>query len=228
MKVLITQSNYIPWKGYFDAINQADLFVLYDDMQYTKRDWRNRNRIKTPNGTQWLSIPVQVKGRFFQKINETEIADPDWPQRHWQSIAHHYRKAPYFREYGPLIEDLYRSATHPCLSHINFHFLTSIADLLGIATPFRWSSEFELRGDKSEKLLHICLDLKATHYLSGPAARDYLDVDLFRQNGIDVVWLDYSDYPEYPQLFEPFEHGVSIIDLLFNTGPAAREYMKSF
>ncbi|HRI61212.1 MAG TPA: WbqC family protein [Saprospiraceae bacterium] len=226
MKVFISQSNYIPWKGYFDAIQRADVFVLYDDMQYTKRDWRNRNQIKTPNGLQWLSIPVQVKGKYFQKINETEVADQEWPTDHWQCIVQNYRKAPFFPEYGPLFEALYRSATNKHLSQINYHFLKAIAGILGINTDFRWSSEFELRGDKSEKLLHICKDLQATHYISGPAAKDYLEEDIFRQNGIDVVWMDYSNYPEYPQLFGPFNHFVSMLDLLFNTGPAAASYLK--
>lgn len=226
MTVFISQSNYIPWKGYFDAIRQADVFVLYDDMQYTKRDWRNRNQIKTPNGLQWLSIPVKVKGKYFQKINETEVADQDWRQSHWQSIVQNYRKAPFFPEYGPLFEALYTSACETQLSQINFRFLKTIAGMLGINTRFCWSSGFDLRGDKSEKLLNICKDLQATHYLSGPAAREYLAEDLFRQNGVDVLWMDYSNYPEYPQLYGPFNHFVSILDLIFNTGPAAADYLQ--
>ncbi len=226
MKVFISQSNYIPWKGYFDAIRRADVFVLYDDMQYTKRDWRNRNQIKTPNGLQWLSIPVKVKGKYFQKINETEVADQDWRLDHWQSIVQNYRKAPFFPEYGPLFEALYQSATETHLSQINYRFLKAITGMLGIDTRFHWSSEFDLRGDKSEKLLHICKDLQATHYISGPAAQDYLEEDIFRQNEVDVLWMDYSNYPEYPQLFGPFNHFVSMLDLLFNTGPAAASYLK--
>ncbi|MBV6442360.1 MAG: hypothetical protein EPGJADBJ_04071 [Saprospiraceae bacterium] len=226
MKVFISQSNYIPWKGYFDAIQRADVFVLYDDMQYTKRDWRNRNQIKTPNGLQWLSIPVKVKGKYFQKINETEVADQDWPLNHWQCIVNNYRKAPFFPVYGPRFEALYQSATEQHLSQINYRFLKAIAGMLGINTHIRWSSEFALRGDKSEKLLHICKDLQATHYISGPSAQGYLQEDIFRQNGIDVLWMDYSNYPEYPQLFGPFNHFVSILDLLFNTGPAAPSYLK--
>ncbi len=226
MKVFISQSNYIPWKGYFDAIRRADVFVLYDDMQYTKRDWRNRNQIKTPNGLQWLSIPVKVKGKFFQKISETEVSDPDWALKHWQSIHQNYQKAPFFPEYGPLFETLYRSATEERLSQINYHFLKAIAGMLGITTRFRWSSEFDLQGDRSEKLLHICKDLQATHYISGPAAQGYLDMELFRKNGIDVLWMDYAGYPEYPQLFGPFNHHVSILDLLFNTGPGAAACLK--
>lgn len=228
MKVFISQSNYIPWKGYFDAINKADVFVLYDDMQYTKCDWRNRNRIKTPAGMQWLSIPVKVKGKYIQKISEAEVTDQYWRKKHWQSIKQNYVKSPFFNEYSPLFEALYLSDTDHRLSQINYNFLKAVSGLLGITTRFIWSSEFELQGDKSQKLLHICQDLQATHYISGPSALDYLEEDLFRKNAIEVIWMDFAGYPEYPQFFGPFEHAVSILDLLFNTGPAATSYMKSF
>lgn len=228
MKVFISQSNYIPWKGYFDAINKADVYVIYDDMQYTKGDWRNRNRIKTPAGLQWLSIPVQVKGRTLQKINEAEVQDQYWRKKHWQSLDQNYSKAPFFKEYAPLFESLYLSGTDHQLSRINYNFLKIVTGLLGITTQIKWSSEFELHGDKSQKLLNICKDLRATHYISGPSARNYLQEDLFNQNGMEVIWMDFSGYPEYPQLFGPFEHSVSILDLLFNTGPAARSFMKTF
>jgi hypothetical protein len=227
-KVLITQSNYIPWKGYFDAINQADLFVLYDDMQYTKRDWRNRNRIKTQHGLQWLTIPVEVKGKFFQKINETKVSDPQWSRDHWNAIKNSYSKAPYFKEYEGFFEELFVDCKEKYLSEINYRFLKNICSLLSIKTPFKWSSDFDLRGDKSEKLLNICLDCGASVYLSGPAAREYLDTELFSQQNIAVDWLDYSGYPEYKQLYDGFEHGVSIIDLIFNTGPQIKNHMKSF
>lgn len=228
MNVFISQSNYIPWKGYFDAINKADVFVLYDEMQFTKGDWRSRNLIKTPKGLQWLSIPVKVKGKYIQKISEAEVTDQYWRKKHWQSIKHNYVKSPFFKEYGPLFEAMYMSGTDHRLSQINYNFLKIVTGMLGITTRFIWSSEFDLRGDKSQKLLHICQDLQATHYISGPSARDYLEEDLFRKNGIEVIWMDFSGYPEYPQLFGPFEHAVSILDLLFNTGPAATSYMKSF
>jgi hypothetical protein len=226
-KILITQSNYIPWKGYFDSINTVDEFVLYDDMQYTKRDWRNRNKIKTANGTVWLSIPVEVKGKYFQKINETQISDTKWNVDHWNTIKHAYSKAPFFNAYKSQFEDLYLGCNELFLSKINHRFLKGICEMLNINSKFIWSSEFELRGDKSEKLLNICLDSKATVYFSGPAAKDYLDVNLFHEHNIQVEWFDYSSYKEYNQLFPPFEHGVSIIDLIFNTGKDAFNYMKS-
>lgn len=227
-KVLITQSNYIPWKGYFDAINQVDVLVLYDDMQYTRRDWRNRNRIKTAQGVQWLTIPVDVKGKYYQKINEAIIQDKSWSKMHWETIRHAYRQAACFEWCRERFEYLYANCQEEYLSMVNYRFIKACCDLLDIKTEIKWSSEFELKGDKSEKLLNICLDLKATTYYSGPAAKDYLDEQLFADNGIAVNWLDYSGYPQYPQLHGAFEHGVSIIDLFFNTGKDSKKYMKSF
>jgi hypothetical protein len=226
MKAVITQSNYIPWKGYFDAIATADVFVLYDDMQYTRRDWRNRNKIKTANGIQWLTIAVDVKNKFHQKINETRISETGWNRTHWETIRHAYARAPFFNDYREFFEELYMKATEQYLSELNFKFLNAFCELLGIKPNFRWSSEFELRGEKSERLLNLCLDLKADAYYSGPAAKDYLDVGLFNENNIAVNWFDYSGYAEYPQLHGEFEHGVSIIDLIFNTGPGAARYLK--
>jgi hypothetical protein len=227
-KIIITQSNYIPWKGYFDAIHEADVFVLYDDMQYTKRDWRNRNKIKTQQGLQWLTIPVEVKGKFFQKIKDTKVSDPTWAIGHWNSIKNSYSKAPYFNEYKDFFEPLFIECKEQYLSEINYRFLKSICSLLSIETRFESSSDYNLRGDRSEKLLNICLDSGATAYLSGPAAKDYLDLEIFQRENIRVQWLDYSGYPEYKQLYEGFDHGVSVIDLIFNVGPQTKNYMKSF
>ena len=228
MKIFISQSNYIPWKGYFDAVNKADIFVLYDNMQYTRSDWRNRNLIKTPSGPQWLTIPVQVKGKFRQQICETEVADQFWRKKHWLSITQNYLRSPYFIEYRDIFEKLYLSGTEQRLSEINFVFLRTIADILGIKTKFIWSSEFNMQGDKTGKLVNICKELNATHYISGPSARSYLEEGQFAEQGIRVEWLNYSGYKEYPQQFGSFDHAVSILDLLFNTGPAARSFMNSF
>lgn len=227
-KVAIVQSNYIPWKGYFDLINSVDEFVLYDDMQYTRRDWRNRNKIKMPQGPTWLTIPVEVKGKYFQKINETRISDSDWAKQHWSSIKQCYSKAPYFKQYSAQFEDMYLSMNEEYLSQVNFKFIQMINDILGITTKLSWSSEFVLEEGQTEKLLGICRQAGAECYISGPAAKDYFNEDTAQEMGIKVEWMDYSDYPEYPQLFEPFEHGVSILDLIFNVGPSAQSFMKSF
>ena len=227
-KIAISQSNYIPWKGYFDAINMVDEFVLYDDMQYTKRDWRNRNRIKTKDGAQWLSIPVEVKGKYYQRINETKINDHNWSKDHWNTIAHNYAKAPHFKEYKDIFEPLYLNNAEPLLSKVNYSFITAICQLLGIRTRITWSSDYELKEDRNERLVHICSQLGGTDYYSGPAAKAYMDESVFEQAGIRVHYYDYSGYPDYGQLHGTFEHAVSILDLIFCEGPNAAQYMKSF
>ncbi len=217
-KVAILQSNYIPWKGYFDLINQVDEFILYDDMQYTRRDWRNRNKIKTSQGLKWLTISVQVKGKYFQKINETKISDKDWGVKHWNNIKQNYSKAKYFKDYKDIFEDLYLNSNEDYLSEVNYKFIVAINKILGITTKIRWSSEFELVEGQTEKLLGICEQCNADVYLSGPAAKDYFNAELAKEKGIEVEWIDYSGYKEYEQQYPPFEHGVSILDLIFNTG----------
>lgn len=227
-KVAILQSNYIPWKGYFDLINMVDVFVFYDDMQYTRRDWRNRNKIKTPQGLKWLTIPVEVKGRYFQTINETMISENDWAIKHWQTIKQFYSKAPYFNEYKDAFEAFFLSTKKTNLSQVNFNLIQIVNQILGIKTKLRWSSEFELVDGQTEKLLGICQQLNADIYMSGPAAKGYFDESLAEKMGIQVEWMDYSGYPEYNQLHPPFEHGVTILDLIFNEGPNAPQFMKSF
>lgn len=225
--VVITQSNYIPWKGYFDAIALADEFVIYDDMQYTRRDWRNRNLIKTPGGPQWLTIPVEVKGKYFQKINETEVSERDWNVKHWRTLQANYAKAPYFRDLKDWAENLYMTVPSTNLTEINHHFLSGICRLIGIEKRFRFSSEFELAEERTERLVNICRDLGGTDYHSGPAAKAYMDESKFTEHGIRVHYFDYSCYPEYRQLHPPFEHGVSILDLIFNEGARLESFMKN-
>jgi len=227
-KIAILQSNYIPWKGYFDLINSVDEFILYDDMQYTRRDWRNRNKIKTPNGLIWLTIPVDVKGKYYQKIKDTMISDPQWNITHWKSITRNYTKSKFFSEYKDLFEELYLGCQDLLLSNINYKFLIAICDLLKIKTKISWSIDFNLIEGKTERLLDLCKQAQATEYISGPAAKDYLQEDMFSQEGIKLTYMDYSSYPEYEQLFPPFEHGVSILDLIFNEGHNANKFMKSF
>jgi len=227
-KIAILQSNYIPWKGYFDLINMVDEFILYDDVKYSRGDWRNRNKIKTPQGLKWLTIPVEVKGKYFQKINETKISEKGWGKKHWNSIKQNYSKAKYFKEYKDIFEDLFLNCNEVYLSQINFKFINVINEILGIKTKIRWSSEFDLVDGKSERLLGICKDCNADIYLSGPAAKGYLDEELFKREGIKVEWMDYNGYPEYEQLYPPFEHGVTILDLIFNEGNNATKFMKGF
>ncbi|MBD3842966.1 MAG: WbqC family protein [Campylobacterales bacterium] len=227
-KLAILQSNYIPWKGYFDLINMVDEFVFYDDMQYTRRDWRNRNKIKTSQGLKWLSIPVEVKGKYFQKINETLVSDKSWSVTHWQTIKQFYSKTPFFKDYKDIFEEFYMNNQEEHLSLINARLIELVNSILGIQTKITWSSDYELVQGQTEKLLGICQQAGADVYLSGPAAKDYFDEALAEKMGIKVEWMDYSGYPEYHQLHPPFEHGVTILDLIFNEGPNAKNFMKSF
>jgi len=225
-RVAIVQSSYIPWKGYFDLIRSVDEFMLLDDVQFTKRDWRSRNRIKTKDGLAWLTVPVQTKGRFTQSIRETRVSDATWGDRHWQTIQANYARAPFFRDYAPCFEALFRQPASEFLSEINHAFITAISRALAIETPIVWSSDYAARDGRNERLIDLCRAAGATAYLSGPSARDYLDEDAFAQAGVAVEWADYSGYPEYPQLYPPFEHAVTALDLLFCTGPDARRYLK--
>jgi hypothetical protein len=225
-RVAIVQSSYIPWKGYFDLIRAADEFILLDDVQFTKRDWRSRNRIKTKDGLAWLTIPVHTKGRFEQRIDDVTISDPDWGTRHWNTIRSSYARTPFFADYGPRFEPLFCAPGTDALSRVNHRFIGAICGALGITTPIRWSTEYETRSGRNERLIALCSAAGATDYLSGPSARGYIDEAAWASAGIAVHFADYSHYPEYPQPHPPFEHGVSVLDLLFCTGPRAVEYMK--
>lgn len=228
-RIAILQSNYIPWKGNFDMIHMVDEFVLYDDMQYTKRDWRNRNRIKTPTGLQWLTIPVCTKGKFKQKINETEVLSSKWVDEHLRAICCNYAKADCFLEYFPSIRELYNQCKdEKFLSNINYIFLKGICELLGIDTKITKSSDYIMGGGRTEQLVNICLQAGANEYLSGPAAKSYIDDNIFREADIQLCWMDYANYPEYAQLYGTFIHEVTILDMLMNVGEKARQYMKSF
>ncbi|WP_046755609.1 WbqC family protein [Kordia jejudonensis] len=227
-KLTIIQSNYIPWKGYFDMINRADIFVMYDEMQYTKNDWRNRNIIKTQTGTQWLTIPVKMSGKFGQKINETEVSNTIWRKKHWKTIVQNYNKTPYFETYKDIFENLYLHSSETNLSNINCAFIKAINTILGIKTQLIKSSELEFSGNRNERLIEICQKLNATTYISGPKAKNYMEIALFNAANINIEWMDYTGYPEYHQKYLPFEHGVTILDLIFNEGPNAYKFMKSF
>ena len=227
-KVAVLQSSYIPWKGYFDIINSVDEFILYDDAQYTRRDWRNRNKIITPQGVQWLTVPV-LQYDFKQKIKDTCVVDAHWQAKHWRSIQQNYQKAPYFKLYANVFYDLYGKIKYEKLSEINYAFIRKISRLLGCKTHFSWSMDYELAEEKSARLLKLVQDVGGTTYVSGPTAKSYLDESLFAAAGVAVQWMNYDNYPPYSQLGDqPFEHSVSVLDLLFNEGPNATKFMKSF
>jgi hypothetical protein len=206
----------------------ADEFILFDDMQYTRRDWRNRNLIKSSDGLQWLTIPVEVKGKFFQPIKDTVVSDRTWNRQHWKTLVHCYARAGFFKQYKEWLEELYLGVSETRLSLINHRFLNAICDLLGIDTKITWSMDYQLAGDKTERLLGLCEQARATEYLSGPSAKAYLDEQQFVRRGIRVTYMDYSGYREYRQLNPPFTPGVSILDLILNEGTHARDFLKSF
>ncbi|MCL1945944.1 MAG: WbqC family protein [Chitinivibrionia bacterium] len=223
-KVAVLQSNYIPWKGYFDIISQTDEFIFYDDVQYTKHNWRNRNKIKTKNGLLWLSVPVgESQSRL---VCEVEIPNNVWQKKHWQTIEQFYKKAPYFKEYKDFFENFYLNKIHTNLSEMNKSLTMKICkDILGIKTKFKDSRKFNLHSKKEERLLELLQKANADYYLSGPAAKDYIDERHFADKNIKLEYMDYSGYPEYPQLFGQFEHGVSILDLIFSVGKDSPYYV---
>lgn len=209
-------------------INLVDEFILFDCVQFTRRDWRNRNKLKTPRGVEWLTIPVESKGNYHARIDEIKTSNSSWAQEHWQKIRHNYAKAPCFSEYKDLVENLYGSLDSDSLSVINRKFLERLCEVLDIRTKLTSADDYQIEGDKNMRLINLCLQAGADTYVSGPAAKSYVDEKLFEANGIKLIWMDYGGYAEYRQLFPPFEHGVSILDLIFNEGKDASRFMNSF
>lgn len=224
-KIAIIQSNYIPWKGYFDMIAAADEFIIYDDMQYTKNDWRNRNIIKTPQGHQWLTIPVNLKGKFGQIIRNTTPVDEQWKTAHWKSLVSNYKKSSCFNEIAKIIEPTYQRK-YNSISEINRSFIETICNYLEISTKISNSWDYSLCEGKTERLIDLCKQAGADEYISGPSAKSYIDSGQFDDHGIKLTWFSYADYPEYPQLWGEFSHGVSILDLLFNCGKKSSNFMR--
>lgn len=227
MKCVILQPSYIPWRGYFHQIQKADVFVFYDDVQYDNHGWRNRNRIKGAGGAQWLTIPVRHRGSVLlaTPIHAIPICwDSAWNQKHWRSLNQAYGKAPYFDQYAPALAPFFEQ--HPeMLADFAIELTAALARLLGIeGTRFVRSSELGVAGVKTDRLLRILESLGASHYITGPSARGYLEEDKFRAAGIGLEYMTY-DYPQYPQLGGAFDPQLSIVDLLFMTGPEAPGYI---
>ena len=224
-RVAIVQSSYVPWKGYFDLVARADEFILLDDVQYTRRDWRNRNRIKTPHGLLWLTVPVRTRGRFEQRIEQVVISDPAWADRHWSTLRHAYRAAPAFDAVAPAIEALYAACRQPLLTEVNEHLLRGVCRLLGIETPISRGARMPAGTDPTERLVTMCRQAGATEYLAGPSSWAYLRESAFADAGIAVTTMRYGPYRPYAQLYGPFEDRVSVLDVLFHTGDQAREHV---
>jgi hypothetical protein len=226
--LVVSQSNYLPWKGFFDLIRAADVFVILDNVQFTRSDWRNRNLIKTPIGTRWLTVPVRQSGRMTRAIDEIEVSAP-WARSHWDVIRVNYEAAPAFPELARLLRPLYESAAGmERLTKINRLFLGAIGECLGIKTPMLDARTLPSHPDRTLRLLTLCRELGADTYLTGPSARAYLDETQFAAAGVKLEYADYTSYPAYPQLHGPFDHQVSIVDLLANVGiGSALGYMRS-
>jgi hypothetical protein len=224
MKVGIIQSNFLPWRGYFDFIREVDLFIIEDDLQYTKGDWRNRNKIKTSRGAEWITVPVNYK-RTEQLIEQTQIDySTPWAKKMLNRIRESYRSAPcfepYFSELGELL--LKPSTT---ISELNVSLIHWVCQRLEINTPIAFSHEFHPSGTKTERVISILRQVGAGVYLSGPAGKNYIVNELFHQAGVHLEFKQYN-YPEYEQLYPPFDPAVSILDLLFMKGAEARYYLE--
>jgi hypothetical protein len=227
MNVVILQPSYIPWRGHFDQIYKADVFIFYDDIQYDKHGWRNRNQIKTAQGKQWLTLPIHSRGATHGlQINKTEIDwFKPWNKNHWKALTFAYAKAPHFRRYAPLLKSFYERHDR-LLADFTVELTIAIAREIGIThTRFMRSSELTgIWGEKTDRLLQVLTKTGATHYISGPSAANYLEENKLSAAGITLQYMRY-DYPEYPQLYPPYDPFVSILDLLFMTGNDALSYI---
>lgn len=226
-KIAILQSNYIPWKGVFDMINMVDEFVFFEDVDYTQRDWRNRNKIPTPNGEIWLTVPVNKAERGTKIKDITINHNTDWQRKHYLTLKGNYKKAPYYKENEKLLGEIYLNHRWDKLSEMNIFITQRLSELFGINTKFTNSTDLHTDGVKDDKLIEICQKLNATHYLSGPAAKNYINNDKFKKAGITLSYMLYDNYPEYQQLYGCFNHHVSVLDVLFNCGDDAPKYIFS-
>lgn len=216
--LVVLQPGYLPWLGFFDQMRRSDIFVFYDDVQFDKNGWRNRNRIKSPGGEpHWLTVPVRVSS-LSQRIYETEIdTRQPWARKHLGTIKQFYARAPYLKRYLPELEELLMGRAWERLIDLDAAVIELLCRWLDIKREMARSSELGIEGERSERLLNICLATGASRYLSGNAARVYLDTELFSSHGIEVEWQDY-EHPTYPQQHGEFVPFLSALDLLLNCG----------
>ncbi len=226
MRIAIIQSCYVPWRGFFDLIGRCDEYVIFDQVQYAKRHWHNRNRIKTAAGLEWLTIPVLSKGRYEQPIDEVEIEKP-WAEKHWRALELAYRRAPFFRGARSDRAQLVRASGQGEAAdrgqrplHARNRKSAAGSALGSSATP-----PIRFEGTKTERLLGIARAAGADRYLSGPSAKAYLDEAVFAAAGIRVEWMSYEGYPDTLSCMATFEPAVSVLDLIFNVGPDAPRYL---
>lgn len=224
MKAAIHQLQYWPGLRFFAKMRQAELFIYLDDVQFEKREFQNRNRIRTPRGWQYLTAPVVSKGRFSQKINEVELENSGkWRADHLQAIKLNYARAPFFKEHFPALEAMY-ARDYRLLSDLALATMDFLKEGLGIMTPVKFSSEFNVTEASSARLARLCAAAGAQEYLSGSGAKAYLDPNVFSFAGIKLAWQDFKPQ-EYPQAFPGFEPDMSALDLLLNCGPRSSEWL---
>jgi hypothetical protein len=224
MIVFVHQPEYIPWLGFFDKLARADVYVIYDDAQYQHGGFHNRNRIRTPEGWEWLTVPISHG--YPQTIKNVKIAGDLWKNKHLYGIRHHYQNTPYYSRYYPLIKDALM-LNHESLLGLNLHLIKTIANILGMNPKMVFSSELPYAGtEKNEKLVSMCKFLGADCYLSGSGGKNYIQEALFSQANVKLQWHNYQ-HPTYKQGFSGFEPNMSIIDLLFNEGPRSKEIIQS-
>lgn len=216
--VMVSQSNYLPWKGYFDLVRRVDVLVLLDNVQFTRRDWRSRNMIKTPHGVQWLTVPVRTPSGRGTSVSEAVISDSAWAQSHLRAIELVYRRARYFGQAFGVLRELL-DPQEVLLSNLNERILRGLLEFMGLAVDIKASRGPIEAVDASKRILDLVQQSGGTRYVSGPAARTYLDVEMFTRTGVEVNFFEYPSYPEYEQFWPPFRHDVSIVDTLFHLGP---------
>lgn len=216
MKVVVLQSNYLPWRGYFSLIKSADIFCFYDEVQYTKNDWRNRNKIYSKNGLFWITIPID-KNAVKKKISEVEISDSNWRNLHYKSIIQCYNKAPFFFQLEFLLDYFYIDNKWRNLSILNQDAIKHISGYLKLDTEIVNSKNYELIDGRVNKLLHLLKQLQCTKYISGPSGANYLSesIHLFEKENMELEYIEYPN-SEYKQMSTPFQNYVSIIDLIAN------------
>jgi len=228
MKIAISQPAYLPWAGYFDLIDQVDTFVILDSVQFEKQSWQQRNRVKTPSGLQWLTVPVLFRGHFGQRIDQVVIREPGFFRKHLRTIELNYRRAPFFEQYFPELSEILQTCSASLLVDLNLRLTRWLCRILGIGTELLRSSDLRENGSRSELLVNLCLRLRSDSYLSPLGSAVYLleDIEQFAHAGIEVGFQHY-EHPEYRQLFQPFQSHASVLDLIFNEGGNAISILRS-
>ena len=214
----VLQPGYLPWLGFFDQMRRADVFIYYDDVQFDKHGWRNRNRIKSTKGEpHWLTVPVRVNS-LSQRIVDTEIDNRQpWARKHIGTIRQFYGKAPFLNSYLPEFEELIAGRRWDSLVDLDIAVVGLMCGWLKLKPPAIRSSQLEIAGERSSRLVELCVHFGAQHYLSGDAAQNYLDLKSFADRGIEVIWQNYQ-HPTYPQLHGTFVSHLSVLDLILNCG----------